>query len=85
MAVSIITGVIQVNQFYNNANMVQGKAALNAWDFVSKINLTFGQISGNLNLIPSGLNVLSDPDLIETNIPNNGGQSPVIGNNAEVV
>lgn len=85
MAVSILTGVIQINQLQNNANMSQGKAVANGWAITSKVNLTSGQVAGNLNLIPAGANILIDPDLLEMNIPNNGGQSPTTGGNAEVV
>ena len=84
MAVSIITGVLQVNQIRNNATLNQGKIVANAWGYTQKTN-TVAQIAGNLNFIPSGAVILSDPDLLDTNIPNAGGQSPTTGGNAEVI
>lgn len=85
MAVSILTGAIQINSLRNNANVYQGKTVANAWSHTSKTNFVFGQIDGNFNLTPTGVNILNDSDLLDTNIPNNGGQSPVTGGNAEVV
>ncbi|OPY58283.1 MAG: hypothetical protein A4E55_01010 [Pelotomaculum sp. PtaU1.Bin035] len=85
MAVSIINGAIQVNEYRNNANINQGKTVANAWSFWSKGNTSIGPIAGNLNLITSGANIIFDNDLFDMNIPNAGGQSPVIGGNAEVV
>jgi hypothetical protein len=83
VAVSIITGALQVNQLRNNANLSQGKFVANAWSIFGKAN-TIAQIAGNLNFIPSGAVILSDSDLLDTNIPNAGGQSPVVGGNSEV-
>ncbi|MCL6635132.1 MAG: hypothetical protein K6T29_05110 [Peptococcaceae bacterium] len=82
MAVAIFTGGIQVNQFRNNASMNQGKNVENGWDYISKTNIVIGQIAGNANFIPSGGNLLIDPDLIDNNLPNAGGQSPNSGGNA---
>jgi hypothetical protein len=84
VAVSIITGVLQVNQLRNNANLSQGKFVANAWSIFGKTNV-FDQIAGNLNIVPTGAVILGDSDLIDTNIPNAGGQSPVVGGNAEVI
>lgn len=85
MAVSIITGVIQVNEFRNNSIMSQGKGVANGWSYVNKMNLAVGQVAGNMNLIPSGVNLIIDPDLFDANLPNSGGQSPPIGGVSEVV
>jgi len=85
VAVSILTGAIQINSLRNNANVYQGKTVANAWSITSKTNFAFGQLNGNFNLIPAGVNILNDSDLLDTNIPNAGGQSPTAGGNAEVV
>ncbi|MDF9407987.1 hypothetical protein L7E55_06375 [Pelotomaculum isophthalicicum JI] len=85
MAVSILNGAIQVNEFRNNANLNQGKAVANAWSFWSKANTSVGPVPGNLNLITSGANIIIDNDLFDMNVPNAGGQSPVTGGNAEVI
>lgn len=84
MAVSIITGVVQVNELRNNANLSQGKFVANGWAINSKTNI-IDEIAGNLNILPVGAVILSDPDLLDTNMPNAGGQSPTTGGNAEVI
>ncbi|MCL6635131.1 MAG: hypothetical protein K6T29_05105 [Peptococcaceae bacterium] len=85
MAVAIFNGVIQVNQFRGNSPLNQGKNVENGWEHIAKGNFIVAQIAGNLNLNPSVANILLDPDLIDNNLPNVGGQSPNIGGNAEVL
>ncbi len=86
MAVCIFNGFIQVNQLRNNASLNEGKNVANGWGYYSKTNISVGQIAGNINFIPSAGNLLNDCDIVDTNIPNAGGQSPITASgNAEVI
>lgn len=83
MMVSVVNGAIQINQIRNNSLFNQGKLVANSWAYYNKSNMSVGQIAGNLNVITSGLNILCDPDAIDNNLPNAGGQSPTVGGNTE--
>jgi len=78
--VSVINGAIQINEFRNNAVFNQGKTVANAYSYLSKANENVGTVAGNFNVIASGLNIVLDPDGIDSNLPNQGAQSPLIGN-----
>jgi len=65
MAVVINTGFVQVNQLRNNANFVQGKGAFNSWTYNTKANIMIGQVAGNANIFPTGVNVLNDMDALD--------------------
>ena len=49
----------------------------------TKGNDNIAQVNGNFNLVPSGVNIVNDCDLLDMNQPNAGGQSPALGNNVE--
>jgi len=72
MAVGIVTGFIQVNTLRTNATLSQGKNVLDSWAMNSKTNTALGEVSGNINLVPIGANILIDPDCIDTTIMDNG-------------
>ncbi len=85
MAVAVISGFTWVNQFRNNANMFQGKGVSNSWTYNTKTNLSVGQVAGNLNVFPTGVNIINDPDLFD-HMVNEGEIKPPIGPSiAEVV
>lgn len=86
MAVSIFNGgIIRVNSLSNNSFMSQGKNVTNGWSFVGKSNFSVGHISGNLNLVPSGSNIINDPDLKDTPQSNSVLGGDTTGSNLEVV
>lgn len=85
MAVALWVGFIQVNEIRNNSSLNQGKQVQNAWTLYTKGNDNIAQVNGNFNLVPSGVNIVNDCDLLDMNQPNAGGQSPVVGNNIEAV
>jgi len=86
MAVGILNGCIKVNSIRNNSHLNQGKSVANGWSITEKTNFMIGQIAGNLNLIPSGVNILSDPDLDDSPEVNTiASSTPTGGSNFEVV
>jgi hypothetical protein len=85
MAVGIWIGAIQTGEFRNNAALAQGKQVQNGWTQYAKTNDNLGQVNGNFNLVPSGINIINDISFIEMFFPNAGGQSPVLGNNIEAM
>lgn len=85
MAVCVWVGFIQVTEIRNNSSLNQGKQVQNAWTQYTKGNDNIAQVNGNFNLVPSGVNIVNDCDFIDMNQPNAGGQSPIVGNNLEVV
>lgn len=85
MAVGIWVGAIQIAEIRNNANLMQGKQVQNAWSMIAKSNFAIGQVNGNFDIVPSGVDIVNDCDVIDMNIPNAAGQSPVLGNNLEVM
>ncbi|SFR08714.1 hypothetical protein [Desulfoscipio geothermicus] len=85
MAVSVITGGIQVNSIRNNSKLNQGKNVSNGWSITTKTNLCVGEVGGNLNLIPSGVNILKDCDLLDGPTNNTIGPSPTGGSVVEVI
>jgi len=85
MAVILWVGFMQVTELRNNASLNQGKQVQNGWTMFTKANDNIAQVNGNFNIVPSAVNILCDPDFIDLNQPNAGGQSPVVGNNLEAV
>jgi hypothetical protein len=85
MAAWVWVGAIQVGEFRNNAGLAQGKQVQNGWTQYAKTNDNLGQVNGNFDLVPSGVNIINDFNFIEMFFPNANGQSPVLGNNVEVV
>jgi hypothetical protein len=85
MAVGVWIGVLQVTEFRNNATMAQGKQVQNGWSQYAKTNDNLGQVNGNFDLVPVGVNILNNFNFIENFFPNSSGQSPVLGNNLEVM
>ncbi|MGI9862051.1 hypothetical protein SDD30_11800 [Moorella naiadis] len=85
MAVAIINGVIQVVQFRTNAAMSQGKCVSDAWTLNTKSNITLGQVNGLFNFLPTGANILYDPDFIDSNIIDGGLKSALGPSIVEVV
>ncbi|MCG8402677.1 MAG: hypothetical protein MJA84_13975 [Firmicutes bacterium] len=86
MAVAIINGgIIKVNSLSNNSFMNQGKNVANGWTFIAKTNFSIGLIGGNLNWVPSGVNIISDPDFKDAPQNNSllGGDTE--GANLEVI
>jgi len=68
MAVLIVNGITQVNQFRTNANMFQGKGVANGWTMNAKSNFGIGQVAGNFNSFITGTIITNDPDLVDTPI-----------------
>ncbi|AGL02360.1 hypothetical protein [Desulfoscipio gibsoniae] len=86
MAVTIFNGgIIKVNSLRNNSFMSQGKNVTNGWSFIAKSNHSVGQISGNLNWVPSGSNIINDPDLIDAPQTNSILGGDTAGSNLEVI
>ncbi|MDN5344957.1 MAG: hypothetical protein PWQ18_1070 [Clostridia bacterium] len=85
MAVAIFNGIIRVNQFRTNASMSQGKCVSDAWTMNSKSNITLGQVAGNLNVFPTGVNILNDPDLVDSTIVDSGLKSALGPSIVEVI
>ncbi len=85
MAVWVWVGAIQIGEIRNNSSLNQGKQVQNAWTLFTKGNDNIAQVNGNFNLVPSGVNIVNDCDLIDFNLPNAGGQSPALGSNIEAV
>lgn len=86
MAVAIFNGgIIQVNSLHNNSFMSQGKNVANGWSYIAKTNSSVGHISGNLNRVPSGVNIITDPDILDTPQSNSilGGDTK--GSNLEAI
>lgn len=85
MAVAIFNaGIIQVDTFRNNAFFNQGKNVSNGWSYIAKTNLSVGEISGKLNWVPSGANIINDPDLRDgPTSATIGSNSPTAGSNLE--
>lgn len=85
MAVGVWFGAMQIGEIRNNANLLQGKQVMNGWAQYAKTNDNIAQVNGNFNIVPSGINIVNNCNFIEMFFPNPGGQSPVLGNNIEVV
>ncbi|KNZ70442.1 hypothetical protein Tfer_0623 [Thermincola ferriacetica] len=85
MAVAIITGFNQINQLRNNANLSQGKGVFDSWTYMAKANISVGQVAGNLNTFPTGVNLINDVDLIDSVITDAGLKSPVGPSIIEVI
>lgn len=68
MAVAIVNGIIQINQFRTNATMSQGKNVIDNWTLNGKTNIVIGQIAGNFNFFPTGANILNDPSVVDNPI-----------------
>ncbi len=77
MAVAIISGFNQINEIRNNSNWSQGKGAFNSWTYMAKLNANVGQIAGNLNTFPTGVNFINDLDLIDTTLTEASFKPPV--------
>jgi len=79
VAVLFSNCIIQINELRNNAIFAQGKTVANAWALVGKTNIVIGQIAGNLNVFPACANLMSDTDVAEMFMPNQGAFSPTSG------
>ncbi|GBF32041.1 hypothetical protein DCCM_0232 [Desulfocucumis palustris] len=79
MEMLICNGSIHINEIRNNAGMSQGKNIANGWSYYSKTNSAIGQIAGNRNTLPTGLNFLNDCDYFDTIMTNAGGNSSTSG------
>jgi hypothetical protein len=85
MAVGVWVGAIQAGEFRNNSCIIQGKQVMNGWTLYAKTNENLGQVAGNFDIVPSGVNIVNDANFIEMYFPNSSGQSPSLGNNIEAV
>lgn len=83
--VNVTTGAVQINQLNTNSNFNQGDLVANGSSIFSKTNAMITQIGGNFNMITSGINFVFDPDALDYNLPNAGGQSPPMGGIAQVL
>ncbi len=66
MAVAIFSGFNQINEIRNNSNWSQGKGSFNSWTYMAKANSNVVDIAGNLNILPTGVNLINDLDLFDT-------------------
>jgi len=71
VAVSIYNGFTWVNDIRSNGNMLMGKGSSNSWTYNSKTNLVVGQIAGNYNVFSTGVNIIYDQDIFDTDINEN--------------
>ncbi len=85
MAVLFSNGIIQINELRNDAVFSQGKTVADGWSFIGKTNIAVGQVPGNFNVFPAGVNFLLDSDLSDMLVPNAGVLSPTVGSIPEAL
>ncbi len=84
MAVFVINGAVQIIQIRNNSFFNQGKTIADGQGYYAKVNLSAGQVAGIANFFPSGVNIISDSDIMDIPMPNAGALSPSAGTIAEI-
>ena len=71
--------------FLARKNSVEEAGPFSALKLLPASDDNIAQVNGNFNIVPSGINIVNNCNFIEMFFPNPGGQSPVLGNNIEVV
>ncbi len=68
MKIDIILGKTFINSVQSNGGVFYGENDLKGWKTHSKSNSATGRVNGDGNIIASRLNVLNDPDFMDTMI-----------------
>lgn len=76
MPVIISIGFMKVGAMQSDAGVFFGENMQNGWDSHSKLNVSGGQTSGDHNYLPTFINFLYDPDVIDVPINDQDIKSP---------
>ncbi|MDQ0188401.1 hypothetical protein JI721_15785 [Alicyclobacillus cycloheptanicus] len=76
MPVMISIGFMKVGAMQSDAGIFFGENMQNGWDSHAKSNISGGQPSGDYNYMPTWVNYLYDPDVIDVPINDQDIKSP---------
>lgn len=66
MKTVIYLGKVLVSSVHSNASLLYGENQTRGWQTRSKGNSAIGRVNGDRNIIASRLNLLNDPDILDT-------------------
>ncbi len=78
MPVAIQIGLLKVGGMQSDCGVFFGQNMQNGWDSHSKTNAAGNGASGDYNLLPSHVNFILDPDIIDAPINDQDIKSPTL-------
>ncbi|MGQ9498344.1 MAG: hypothetical protein ACUVRC_04225 [Desulfotomaculales bacterium] len=78
MKTVICLGKVSIAGVRNNAGVFYGENALRGWRTRVKSNAGAGRVTGDGNLVVSRLNLLNDPDVVDTPAANTRNGPPQV-------
>lgn len=78
MTVAFNIGFVRIGSMQNDSGVFFGQNIQNGWDSHSKHNLSGNGASGDYNIYPSMVSIISDPDFIDVPINDQDIKSPTL-------